>query len=110
MKWFCTSTRRVGVICLVGLALTVGGCLNIAVQLTPENPQVPKLRETSDCVPMILGFAYGTATVEGALAEKAFLINNYNAPEALISKVRSVASHYYYFLLAGAWCVEVTGE
>jgi hypothetical protein len=84
--------------------------MNIAVQLTPENSQVQALRETSDCVPIIFGLAYGTATLEAALAEKAHLLNDYDKPTAPISKVRSVASHYYYFLFAGGQCVEVTGE
>jgi hypothetical protein len=84
--------------------------MNIAAQLTPEDPQVQRLREASDCVPILFGLAYGTATIENALAQKARLLSNYNEPKVLISKVRSVVLHDYYYLFFGSRCIEVTGE
>jgi hypothetical protein len=70
MTWSCISAGRGRVNCFIGLVLIGAGCINIAVHLTPEDPQVQKLREANDCVPIFLGLAYGTATRENALAKK----------------------------------------
>ena len=92
------------------LALLCNGCMNISASLQPENAGVQGLRESSDCMPIIFGFAYGVATVEGAMAEKAPLIKNYNEPHAIITRVKSISLHDYTFLFFGARCIEIVGE
>jgi hypothetical protein len=42
--------------------------------------------------------------------KKALLLSNYSEPKVLISKVRSVVLHDYYYLFFGSRCIEVTGE
>lgn len=89
--------RVIGGIAVLVCAL-LGGCMNITTSIQPENTAVREIWEASDCVPIILGLAYGTATVEGALAEQ------------MVTKIRRVQLHDYHFLVAGARCVEVVGE
>lgn len=93
---------------LIGALLS--GCINVTASLQPENANVPEIREASDCVPIIFGFSYGTATLVNALAEEVTLINNYQVPKQKIQKVRRVQLHDYQFLFFGARCVEVVGE
>lgn len=100
--------KMAGVLVIMGAM--VSGCMNITASTQREDASVSALREVSDCVPIIFGLAYGTATVETALAQKAQLIENYNAPWQPIAKVRRVQLHDYQFLLFGARCVEVVGE
>ena len=108
---------------LIPVALLLTGCMNIAASLQPEDASVPVVREVSDCVPIILGFSYGTATLEEALAEEVRPINekfksveskkpriqDLSVPQK-ITKIRRVLLHDYQFLMFGARCVEVVGE
>ena len=93
-------------VCVILLAV----CINIATKITPDAPSVREARKASDCVPIVFGLAYGTASMDKALAERAPLITNFNEPYAHITMVHSVAIHDYYFLFFGARCLEVTGE
>jgi hypothetical protein len=111
MKWFRTLTRRIVIISFIGLALITGGCLNITAQMTPETNSVQPLYEYSDCVPIIFGLAYGTASFDKAVRDGFPSIwNTSGAPPPAITRVRSVAIHDYMFLYFGARCVDVTGE
>jgi hypothetical protein len=105
-----TLTARMRDSLILTSILLLAGCVNLTTQTASTNYTAQALRESSDCVPVVLGFAYGTASVEEALSKNAPLISNYNEPPDQIAKVRSVAIHDYYFLIAGARCVEVTGE
>lgn len=98
------------------MVMLCGGCMNITASLLPEHADVAQLREASDCVPIILGFAYGSATLEGALSEAVQTIEslkpgaNVESTPQKISKIRRVQLHDYQFLMFGARCVEVVGE
>ena len=81
--------------------------MSVTIQVQPERQDVPAAITGSDCVPMIFGFAFGTATVEAAQRDSGEQDGYTRKP---ISKIRTVSMHYYYLLIAGAWCVEVTGE
>lgn len=102
----------------VALLLSLPGCMNIAASLQPEDASVQEIRESSDCVPIIFGFAYGRATLEGALSEAVPTIESMQTyskvkvkptPQTL-SKIRRVQLHDYQVLMFGARCVEVVGE
>lgn len=96
---------------IVGAMLLCAGCMNITARVTPEQTEVPAVRESNDCVPILFGLSYGIATVEKALATKVIrLADAYDGPRARIEKVRSIALHDYQFLFFGARCVEVVGE
>lgn len=95
---------------LIVVALTVPGCMNITASLQPENASVPEIREASDCIPIILGFAYGRASVDRALTDKAELISDFTAHSQTLTKIRRIQLHDYQFLGFGARCVEVVGE
>ena len=103
--------------------LLSAGCMNMAASLQPEDQAVPDVREVSDCVPIIFGFAYGTATLDEALAEKVLSKSekwqsiekkNQKEKERLtpqyITKIRRVLLHDYSIFMFGARCVEVVGE
>ncbi len=94
----------------VGAVLLCAGCMNITASLQPENASVPELREASDCVPIVFGLSYGSATLEGALKHKVQTSEGYDAPWKPIVNVRRVQLHDYQFLFFGARCVEVVGE
>lgn len=102
---------RMGLMCVLGLALTLGGCMNVTAQLTPETNSVQPVYEYSDCVPIIFGLAYGTASFDKAVRDGFPSVwNSTGTPPPAITKVRSVAVHDYMFLYFGARCVDVTGE
>jgi hypothetical protein len=84
--------------------------MNITASLQPENASVPEIRIASDCVPIILGFAYGRVSVERALVEKAELISDFTVPYQTLTKIRRIQLHDHQFLMFGARCVEVVGE
>ena len=90
----------------VMLIILLTGCMSITLQVQPEHQEVQAAITGSDCVPIVLGLALGTATVEAA-QRNGMLSRTMDKP---IKKVRTVQVSYYYFLIAGAWCVEVTGE
>lgn len=100
MRWFL----------LGGPLLLLTGCMNIVASLQPENASVPEIRMASDCVPIIFGFAYGRASVDRALMDKAELIHDFTAPTQTLTKIRRIQLHDHQFLMFGARCVEVVGE
>lgn len=97
-------------------ALLTAGCLNIQAELTTDpalGHTEQATRMTRDCVPIILGFSYGTLSAAQALRDPVPLIdapddvNTFNKP---ITKIKTVALHDYQFWFIGARCVEVYGE
>jgi hypothetical protein len=79
--------------------------------MTPETNSVQPVYEYSDCVPIIFGLAYGTASFDKAVRDGFPSVwNSAGAPPPAITKVRSVAVHDYMFLYFGARCIDVTGE
>ena len=92
---------------IVMLLLLASGCMNITLQVQPEQPDAKAVLTGSDCVPILFGFAFGTATVEGARYKT-------TSPGEWVGKpirtIRTVRISYEYYLIAGSWCVEVTGE
>jgi hypothetical protein len=100
---------------LIPLSFTIAGCINISTRLQPEDTSVKAVLEGSDCVPIILGFGFGTATIEHAKAD-AQPVGRFSPgdPEVhgrlRITKVRRVESAERAFLIFGVRCIEVTGE
>ncbi|MCS6297195.1 MAG: hypothetical protein H8K09_13245 [Nitrospira sp.] len=82
------------------IAMLVSGCVNITNKLTPENPTVKPMTEGSTCSFMVMGFGFGTNTVEQAMA-------NASPP---IQKIRSISLDWFYLLLFGTQCITVDGE
>ena len=103
-------------LCIVIVAGTLSGCMNITTSLQAEDTSVKALYTTSDCVPVVFGLANGTATVEGALARPIVDDLGYwakegdTAPPQRVTKVRRIQLSDSQFLFFGARCVEVVGE
>ncbi len=51
------------------LSFVIVRCINISTRLQPEDTSVKAVLEGSDCVPIILGFGFGAATIEQAKAD-----------------------------------------
>lgn len=103
---------RFAFLSVFGVALMLGGCININTRLQPEDASVKEVLMGVDCVPIILGFGFGTATIERAKADtekinEAGLNVQAGTP---ITKVRRVEMQDVQFLFFGSRCVEVTGE
>lgn len=106
-----THTRMVHLSMLTVLLLILSGCINISTRLQPEDVSVKALKTGSDCVPIILGFGFGTATVERAKAQlEAPDFGDPPPSDGPITKVRRVESTDFQVLFFGNRCVEVTGE
>lgn len=82
------------------VSLLLGGCVNISSRITPENQAVKPMTEGSDCSYAVMGFGYGTNTVEQAMA---------NASPT-IQKVRSVSTDLFFFIFFSSHCVTVVCE
>ena len=101
------------VLAIMVMLLLCGGCMNMTASLQPENASVPEIREASDCVPIILGFAYGHVSIDKALKNKAdhnYIYTGRLEPARPITNIRRIQIHDYQFLFFGARCVEVVGE
>ncbi|BCA52947.1 hypothetical protein W02_00870 [Nitrospira sp. KM1] len=93
------------------LVFLLPGCIWISTEFPPINPEVKKLREVSDCVPIIFGFGFGTASYEEAMKKPSAAIGHQPGTNSLkLTKVRGYGTGDYQFLMFGAKCVEVTGE
>jgi hypothetical protein len=94
------------------LLLMMVGCYSITTRLQPEDTSVKEVLYGEDCVPIILGLGYGSATVENAMAkagqDKDFLNPPKNGPH--ITKIRRVESNELVALFFGSRCVRVVGE
>jgi|CXWL01.1.fsa_nt_gi hypothetical protein len=100
---------------LIAAGFLLGGCSNISTRIQPEDTSVEAVLEGSDCVPIILGFGLGTATIEQAKAN-AQPVGGFSPgfPDVHgslhITKVRRVESTEVAFLVFSERCVEVVGE
>ena len=95
---------------LIFFSLLFTGCMHITTSLQPENTSVPVVSKASDCVPIILGFAYGHASVEGALAKEAEYLHEWQKSAPKITKVRRVEQLDLSILMFGTRCVDVIGQ
>lgn len=86
---------------LLVFALLLPGCISITTSLHPENERVAETITLSDCVPIILGFGIGRASVEGATTKYG---------TRYITKIRRIQLYDGQFVFFGKRCVEVTGE
>jgi hypothetical protein len=97
---------------LGALTLILNGCIDITTRLQPEDTSVKEALYGEDCVPIIMGFGFGTATAEQAMMEagpdKDFSTRYTNGQH--ITKIRRVESNEAAFLFAGHRCVRVVGE
>ena len=104
--------RRIFSVLVLGLAFLTSGCININTRLQPEDTSVKEVLRGEDCVHIILGFGFGTATIERAKATTTkFNETGFDAPSGIpITKVRRVEMNDLQTLFIGSRCVEVTGE
>ena len=106
-----THTRMMRLSILTVLLLFLSGCINIGAQLQPEDTSVKVLKAGSDCVPIIFGFGFGTATIERAKVQlEGSSFGDTMPVGAPITKVRRVELVDRMFLNFGERCIEVTGE
>ena len=102
---------------LIVLILFTSGCINITTRLQPEDTSIKESLQGSDCVPIILGFGFGTTTIEQAMADArpygthTVGLGSQEGPSTgvRITRVRRVQFTDRQFLF-GARCVEVVGE
>ena len=105
MKWY-----------ILVLPVLFTGCINITASLQPENTSVKEVLLASDCVPIILGFGFGNASLEGALAQEGtkgrsiWTLDVEPSQTQKLTKIRRVQLHDQQFLFFGERCVEVVGE
>ncbi len=104
-KGFLAST-------LIALSLTIAGCINITTRLPPEDISVKAVVEAQDCAPIIFSLAYGTISVENALAGEVTKVGDYSASieGKKITRIRRVELHDWQFLFFGERCIRVIGE
>ena len=93
------NRQLLGITC-GAVSLLLGGCVNISSRITAENQAVKPMTEGSDCSYAVMGFGYGTNTVEQAMA---------NASPS-IQKVRSISTDLFFFIFFSSHCVTVVGE
>jgi hypothetical protein len=98
---------------LLGIvAIFLSGCMNLTLHTSQTNPSVKPVLAGSDCIPIILGFGFGTATVDEAVKEGSMEEDrkkNRSHPYP-IHAIHSTALTTVHFLGIGQQCVEVTGE
>ena len=76
--------NAIRLIAISAMLTAFSGCMNIAASLQPEDKAVKEERRASDCIPIIFGFSYGTATVEEALTEEVHLIGQDGLTRAIL--------------------------
>lgn len=91
-----------GPLVIIILGLLLSGCFNLTTTITPENPYQLSgdYSEGQDCTPIVLGWTWGSSNVWTAMHDAV----------PVITDVKSIRLHQYYFFLAGASCVEVLGK
>lgn len=97
---------------LMGIGLLLSGCISVSAKLQLENTDVKPIALGSDCVPIVLGIGYGTATLEQAMrnAIRTEQTRTVDTPVLQIRKIRNVQLTDQQFVFVGSRCVEVTGE
>jgi hypothetical protein len=98
-------------------ALLLSGCINIATELQPSNPDVKDVLMGEDCTPIVLGLGLGTNRIEYALKDgrpygdlgefrRRVKLNG----RTTITRIRTIQLTEFYVLLVGSRCVQVVGE
>jgi len=96
---------------VVVLFMLLTGCVNLSTKTQPDNLAVQELRESSDCAYHLFGIMIGNATYDQAFANPSAPSGTHPGSKSpRLTKVRSVDVHDYFFLFAGARCVELVGE
>ncbi|HKT34756.1 MAG TPA: hypothetical protein VJR03_07975 [Nitrospira sp.] len=91
------------------LVLLTGGCIDVSTRLQPEDSSVNEILRGTDCVPIVLGMGFGTASIDKAMAD-AHPIGNRGGPVIRITKVRRVTWTDSVILFVADRCIEVVGE
>ena len=97
------------------LALSLAGCYHITIETQPRNPAVKPMLAGGDCVPLIFGIGFGTATAEQAMRNEVYVAHAGFGPpmKELHTPIRKVHAIQYtdqYYFVVGSRCVEVLGE
>lgn len=97
---------------IILLMLVASGCINIKTRTQPEDSSVKALFEGRDCVSIMFGFGFGTATIERARIAGVPIgqLLGYDVQGVPISKIRRVEIEDAMALMFGDRCVVVTGE
>jgi hypothetical protein len=106
---------RFGLLSLLPMVLS--GCINIANQVQPVNPDVKDVLIGEDCTPLVLGMGLGTNTVEQAMQDGRIMgdVGSFRSRIKLndrtaITRIRTIQVTDFYVLLVGSSCVKVIGE
>ena len=91
------------------LLFMVGGCIDISTHLQPEDSSVHAVLRGTDCVPIVLGFGFGTASIDKAMAG-AHPIGALDGHVIRITKVRRVTLTDSAIVFIAERCIEVVGE
>jgi hypothetical protein len=104
---------------LFSLLCTVllSGCINIATELQPSNPDVKDVLMGEDCTPIVLGLGLGTNRIEHAMKDgrpygdiEEFRTRVKLNGRTTITRIRTIQLTEFYVLLIGSRCVQVVGE
>jgi hypothetical protein len=98
-------------------AVLLSGCINIATELQPTNPDVKGVLLGEDCTPIVLGLGLGTNRIEDALKDGRPFgdVGEFRERVKLngrttIVRIRTIQLSEFYVLLVGSRCVQVVGE
>ena len=91
------------------LVLLMAGCINVSTRLQPEDSSVNEVLRGNDCVPIVLGIGFGTASIDKAMAD-AHPIEDPRRSVTRITKVRRVTLTDYVIVFVADRCIEVVGE
>ncbi|HEX6531414.1 MAG TPA: hypothetical protein VF019_02220 [Nitrospira sp.] len=94
---------------IVVLILVTGGCINVSTRLQPEDLSVKEVLRGTDCVPIVLGIGFGTASIDKAMVD-AYPLGDPRGPVTRMTKVRRVTMTDYFIVFVADRCVEVVGE
>lgn len=94
---------------IVVLVLLTGGCINVSIRLQPEDSSVKEVLRGTDCVPIVLGIGFGTASIANAMAY-GHPIGDLRGPITRITKMRRVTLTDYVIVFLADRCIEVVGE
>lgn len=109
--------RHLPILPVIGIALMLGGCIDISTRIQPDNMEVPATKEGSDCVLIIFGLGGGVADIDRAMSKQQSetvkgryldTLRTFRTP--YITRIRRVEIQELMFLFFGARCINVTGE
>jgi hypothetical protein len=94
---------------LLILILLTGGCINVSTRLQPEDSSVKEVLRGTDCVPIVLGIGFGTASIDKAMVD-AHPVGDPRGPVSRMTKVRRVTLTDYVIVFLADRCIEAVGE